>query len=85
MYIDNLQILGLRLVLLQYIHECKLQEEGKAIAKTRAGFKEGRPKAYTEQQITDALEYLKDNSYTKTEKAYGISKSTLIRAKRERG
>ena len=59
-------------------------QEGKAIAKTKAGFKEGRPKAYTEQQITDALEYLKDNSYKKTEKAYGISKSTLIRAKRER-
>ena len=38
MYIDNLQILGLRLVLLQYIHECKLQEEGKAIAKTKADY-----------------------------------------------
>ena len=60
-------------------------KEGKAIAKTKAGFKEGRPKAYTEQQITDALEYLKDNSYKATQKAYGISKSTLIRAKRERG
>jgi DNA invertase Pin-like site-specific DNA recombinase len=59
-------------------------QEGKAIAKTKAGYTEGRPKAYTEQQITDALEYLKKHSYPETTKAYGISKSTLIRAKRER-
>lgn len=59
-------------------------QEGKAIAKTKAGFKEGRPKEYTTEQIETALEYLKTHSYKETEKAFNISKSTLIRAKRER-
>ena len=59
-------------------------QEGKAIARTKPGFKDGRPR-YTEQQIETALEYLKTHSYKETEKAFNISKSTLIRAKRERG
>ena len=44
-------------------------QEGKAIAKTKAGFKEGRPKKFTEEQINHAL-YLLDrgNSYTQVEK-----------------
>lgn len=57
-------------------------QEGKAIARTKNGFKEGRPKKYTQEQLDMALEYLKEHSYTETERAFKISKSTLIRAKR---
>lgn len=59
-------------------------QEGKAIARTKEGYKDGRPR-YTKEQIETALEYLKTHSYKETEKAFNISKSTLIRAKRERG
>lgn len=54
-------------------------QEGKAIAKTKEGFKEGRPKKYTETQLKMAIELLKDHSYTEVEKMTKISKSTLIR------
>lgn len=59
-------------------------QEGKAIAKTKPDFKEGRPKEYTETQINMALDLLKDHSYTDVEKMTQISKSTLIRAMRIR-
>ncbi|MFV0516808.1 MAG: recombinase family protein [Aminipila sp.] len=55
---------------------------GKAIAKTKEGFKEGRPKKFSEDEIEEALELLKTNSYKYVEEQTGISKSTLIRAKR---
>lgn len=55
-------------------------QSGKAIARTKEGFKEGRPKKYTQEQITLALGLLKDNSYKQVERMTGISKSTLIRA-----
>ncbi len=58
-------------------------QTGKAIAKTKAGFKEGRPKAYTETQINMALDLLKEHSYTEVEKMTKISKSTLVREKRK--
>lgn len=59
-------------------------QEGKAIAKTKPDFKEGRPKEYTETQINMALDLLKNHSYTKVETMTKISKSTLIRAMRGR-
>ncbi|QHI73749.1 recombinase family protein [Aminipila terrae] len=55
---------------------------GKAIAKTKEGFKEGRPRKYTKSEIEEALLLLKTNSYKSVEEKTGISKSTLIRAKR---
>lgn len=55
---------------------------GKAIAKTREGFKEGRPKKFSNGEIDEALTLLKTNSYKIVEEQTGISKSTLIRAKR---
>lgn len=58
-------------------------QEGKAIAKQRDDFKEGRPKKYSKQQMNHALELLKDHSYKQVEAKTGISKSTLIRAKRK--
>lgn len=60
-------------------------KEGKAIARTKEGFKEGRPPKYTKDQIKTALKYLETHSYKETEKAFNMSKSTLIRAKKERG
>ncbi|QIB69396.1 recombinase family protein [Aminipila butyrica] len=55
---------------------------GKAIAKTKEGFKEGRPKKFTDAEIEEALNLLKTNSYKVVEERTGISKSTLIRARR---
>lgn len=57
--------------------------EGKAIAKQNPDFREGRPKKYKKVQIEHALELLQNNSYTQVEQLTGISKSTLIRAKRK--
>lgn len=63
-------------------------QEGKAIAKTKEGFKEGRPKKYTKEQLDHALAILSvnggDKSYTEVERLLGISKSTLIREMRKR-
>ncbi|WP_039242734.1 recombinase family protein [Clostridium botulinum] len=59
-------------------------QAGKAIAKTKPGFKEGRPKKYTKEQIDHALSLLKSNSYSYVSRVTGISKSTLIRAVRDK-
>jgi len=59
-------------------------QTGKAIAKTKEGFKEGRPKKYTSKQINNAIEMLKSNSYTEVAEITRISKSTLIREVRKR-
>jgi len=59
-------------------------QEGKAIAKTKAGYKEGRPKGYTQTQIDMALDLLGQHSYTQVEKMTKISKSTLTREQRKR-
>lgn len=58
-------------------------QEGKAIAKQNPNFVEGRPKKYGKEQIKHALELLDEHSYKEVEQLTGISKSTLIRAKRE--
>ena len=57
--------------------------EGKAIAKQNPDFREGRPKKFTKKQVAHALQLLETNSYAQVEEITGISKSTLIRAKRE--
>jgi DNA invertase Pin-like site-specific DNA recombinase len=57
--------------------------EGKAVAKTKPGFKEGRPKKYTPEQLRHALELLEKFSYKQVEAMTKISKSTLQRAKRQ--
>lgn len=63
-------------------------QAGKAIAKTKEGFKEGRPKAYTKEQLDLALSMLTINggnkSYKEVERLLGISKSTLIRENNKR-
>lgn len=59
--------------------------EGKAIAKQNPDFREGRPRKYSRKQIEHALELLESNSYKQVEDMTGISKRTLIRAKKKRG
>lgn len=59
-------------------------QEGKAIARQRPDFREGRPNKYGKQQIEHAMSLLdQGNSYTKVEEMTGISKSTLTRARRK--
>lgn len=58
-------------------------QSGKAIAKQNPDYREGRPKTYTKKQIDHALSLLDNNSYKQVEQMTGISKSTLIRAKRK--
>lgn len=54
-------------------------QEGKAVAKLKEGFTEGRPKSYTEKQLNHAVGLLDKNSYNQVAAMTGISKSTLIR------
>lgn len=58
-------------------------QSGKNKAKKTSGFKEGRPKKFSEEQIQEALDMLNSYSYKKVEELTGISKSTLIRAKKQ--
>lgn len=58
-------------------------QAGKEIAKQKDGFKDGRPKKFSNKQINHALELLENKSYKEVEQITGISKSTLIRAKRK--
>ncbi|MGE1060217.1 recombinase family protein [Bacillus sp. GMa5/1] len=58
-------------------------QEGKAIAKQRDDFREGRPNKYSKKQIEHALGLLETQSYKQVEEITGISKSTLIRAKKK--
>lgn len=57
---------------------------GKEMAKKSVDYKEGRPKKFTKKQISHALKLLETHSYKEVSLMTGISKSTLIRAKRER-
>lgn len=61
-------------------------QAGKEVAKTKTGFKDGRPKKYTQTQLDMALDLIenKKRSYTQVEQEMKISKSTLVRAMRMR-
>ncbi len=60
-------------------------QEGKAVAKQDPFFHDGRPKKYSFAQINHALDLLNyGKTYSQVESMTGISKSTLIRAKRRR-
>ena len=62
---------------------CERTQEGRAIARLNPEYKDGRKKKYSKAQINHALELLKTHSFKQVESMTGISKSTLIRAKRE--
>jgi DNA invertase Pin-like site-specific DNA recombinase len=57
--------------------------EGKEIARLKGNFSEGRPSKFKKAQVEHALGLLETNSYKQVEEITGISKSTLIRAKRK--
>lgn len=57
--------------------------EGREIAKEKKDYQEGRPKKYRGKQIAHALSLLETHTYKEVDEITGISKSTLIRAKRE--
>jgi DNA invertase Pin-like site-specific DNA recombinase len=59
-------------------------QEGKAIAKQRDDFREGRPRKHTQKQVEQALKFLETHSYKEVEEMTGISKRTLIRRKKEK-
>lgn len=63
-------------------------QAGKEIAKQKNGYKEGRPKKFTKEQLDNALSMLIVNggkySYKDIERLLGISKSTLIRGNNKR-
>ena len=59
-------------------------QTGKAVARQDPNFKDGRPKKYTPQQLQLGLSLLEQGkTYTQITAMTGISKSTLIRARRE--
>ena len=59
-------------------------QEGKAIARQREDFRDGRPKKFGKKHIENALKLLETHSYKEVVETTGISKSTLIRAKRNK-
>lgn len=60
-------------------------QEGKAIARQREDFKEGRPRKFNPKKVEEALNYIEaGNSYKKASEIFGISKTTLIRRMQER-
>lgn len=59
-------------------------QEGKALAKQDPDFREGRPRVYSNKQIEHALNLKETCTYRQVENKTGISKSTLIRARRKK-
>ena len=59
-------------------------EEGKALARKRPGYREGRPPKYSTAQMDHAMQLLNEKSYTQVASMTGISKATLAREKSRR-
>ena len=59
-------------------------QEGKSIARQREGYRDGRPKKYSQAQLDHAMELLRDHSYNQVVEMTGISRATLAREKRRR-
>ena len=70
----------------EFEHDLIVQrtQEGKAIARQNADFRDGRPKKFSRVQLDHALELLETHSYKQVERLTGISVMTLYRAKLER-
>lgn len=58
-------------------------QEGKAIARQKPGFREGRPRI-DKARMDHAMELLDNKSYNQVARETGISKSTLVREKKRR-
>ena len=59
-------------------------QEGKAIAKTKEGYKEGRPQKYSKIQLDHAMELRKEYSIKKGSEMTGISEATIKREQAKR-
>lgn len=57
-------------------------QTGKELARLRKDYKEGRPKKFTNEELDNAIILLSSHSYKKVIEITGISKSTLVRAKK---
>ena len=58
-------------------------QTGKAVARQDPSYREGRPRKYTATQLAHAIELLESGkTYRQVEAMTGISKSTLLRAKK---
>lgn len=60
-------------------------QEGKALARQREDYREGRPRKFNPRKVEEALNYIEaGNSYKRASEMFGISKTTLIRRMQER-
>lgn len=60
-------------------------QDGKALARQREDYREGRPRKFEPEKVEEALNYIEaGNSYKRASKMFGISKTTLIRRMQER-
>lgn len=59
-------------------------QSGKAAAKRKPGYRDGRPRKYSNEQLELAVGLLDSYSYKQVERMTGISRSTLQRARKER-
>lgn len=57
-------------------------QTGKELARQNPDFKDGRPRKYSDDELIEAVLLLDEFSYSQVVNLTGISKSTLIRAKR---
>ena len=57
-------------------------QNGKELARQQEGYKEGRPKKYTDEQLIEAVLLLEEFSYREVVELTGISKSTILRARK---
>ena len=58
-------------------------QTGKAIARSNGVRVDGRPPKYTDAQVKHAMDLLQEHSYTEVERMTGISRSTLVRKRRQ--
>ena len=58
-------------------------QTGKELARLRKDYKEGRPRKYTDNDLNTAIYLLSSHSYREVITITGISKSTLVRAKKQ--
>ena len=59
-------------------------KEGRAVARQKPGYREGRPKKDSRAQMDHAMELLNHNSYGQVVSMTGISKASLARERRRR-
>lgn len=60
-------------------------QHGKELAKQKVDYKEGRPRKYTDDELIEAVLMLSELSFREVVELTGISKSTLIRARKSIG